>query len=54
MLGAHIALAITGQPELALSLGEAARVMMIRASAIDANEKAEDAARDADHIRGRA
>lgn len=54
LLSSHIALAVTGQPELALSLGEAARVMMIRASALDATEKAEDPARNADHIRGRA
>jgi len=53
MLAAHIAFGLTGDKELAQGLFVFARSTMVFASSIDANEKQEDPAREAEHIRGR-
>lgn len=53
ILGSHIAFPITTRTKLSLQLREEARLMLIFAPAMDANEKQEDIPRDAPQIRGR-
>jgi len=53
MIAAHVALSLTAIPELAVDLREQAQQMLAFASVMDASEKAEDPARNADHTRGR-
>lgn len=52
-LASHIAFPLAGQPDMAQALEAKARAMLVFASAIDANEKREEAARDAPWTRGR-
>lgn len=54
LLAAHIVFALTGKVRMIEFLEDRARLMLIFAPAMDANEKQEAAPREADHIRGRA
>ncbi len=54
IIGGHIALSLTGRPEIMVALQTEGRNMLVFANVMDASEKQEDPARDADQIRGRA